>query len=383
MKKILYIANPESIHDLKWISFFSIQPEEFTCYLLSETEQKISLETKAKLKKLNIHLLPQIDSFSIKRPLRTWYSIVQLRRHVNTIKPDFIHVLFASPFALWINYISSSSIITLRGSDILKVIPSLLEQKGLKKYYFHWLYRKFEQAFRKAEFVTCTSKTQLVKVQELFPYTTVHLIRTGIDIDRINSVSKGDLPLDLPDDKKIVLSPRYFSPIYNIELQLKAIALMDRDFLSSLYFIFIRGNNFDQDYNIHITKELEKLKEIKGLNYQIVDQLDQENLWKLFLHSDLCVMTPLSDGTPNTALEAMATRTPLIVPPLAYDEQLFSETCVHLEHYDANELARCITYCLTNYDPKLLDLAWQAVNTHGNRNHEMLKLERLIQQLKN
>lgn len=379
MKKILYIANPESIHDIKWISYFSLRNEEYTCYLLSEKEQDISTETREKLIELNIHILPPIDGFSIRNPFKTLKSIVQLKKHVKTFRPDLLHVLFATPFALWINFVNVKSIVTFRGSDILKVIPSLLEQKGMKKFYFQWLFGRFKSVFRKVEFVTCTSRSQEKKIRELFPETKVHLIRTGIDVERIQNLKDRNTPFHIPENKKVVLSPRYFSPIYHIELQLNAIAFFEKSELSSLFFVFIRGRNFDPSYSKRLGSRLNELRDLKGLDFIILDYLDQESLWILNHRANLCIMTPLSDGTPNTALEAMATRTPLILPPLPYDEELFSKSCIFLKNYDVTELVEVIRLCINSYDPEMLDRAWQNVNSFGNRDKEMEKLRDLIQ----
>lgn len=377
MKKVLYIANPNSIHDIKWISFFSTQPNQYKCYLLFEKNELISNKTITNLEELGIQVLPQIDPFSIRTPLKTIKSILILKNLEKTIQPDIIHVLFATPYALWINYISTKSAITLRGSDILKVIPSLLEQKGLKKYYFKWLYRKFEKSFKKSEFITCTSRSQEIKAKLLFPRINSHIIRTGIDIERITEAKSNILSIILPDNKKIILSPRYFSPIYNIELQLEAIELMDEKVLSSLFFVFIRGNNFDQTYYFILNEKLKYLERTKQLKYLILDQLDQEDLWALHHRADLCIMTPFSDGTPNSALEAMATKTPLIIPPLNYDSEIFDGTCLKLNHYNPKELELAIIRCLFSYDSNFIEAAWQSVKNYGNRTIEMKKLEKL------
>ena len=42
--KILYIADGNSLHDLKWISYFSAQQNKFNCYLLCESISEISNE---------------------------------------------------------------------------------------------------------------------------------------------------------------------------------------------------------------------------------------------------------------------------------------------------------------------------------------------------
>lgn len=44
-KKILYIANVNSIHDVKWMSYFSAQTEHYQCFLLVDSLNPVSQET--------------------------------------------------------------------------------------------------------------------------------------------------------------------------------------------------------------------------------------------------------------------------------------------------------------------------------------------------
>ena len=131
-KTILYIANGNSIHDVKWMTYFSEQTEKYSCYLLCDTLCELSAQTKTTLEKSAIQLVQQIDPISITRPLKTWRAIRQYKKLVNDLQPDLIHILFAAPNALWLNFSKTPSIITMRGSDILRVIPDLLKQAGLK-----------------------------------------------------------------------------------------------------------------------------------------------------------------------------------------------------------------------------------------------------------
>ena len=45
-KTILYIANGNSIHDVKWMTYFSEQTEKYSCYLLCDTLCELSAQTK-------------------------------------------------------------------------------------------------------------------------------------------------------------------------------------------------------------------------------------------------------------------------------------------------------------------------------------------------
>jgi glycosyltransferase involved in cell wall biosynthesis len=376
-QKILYIANGNSIHDVKWISFFSNQAETFSCYLLCDALCVLSEQTKKELAQKNIEILPQIPPFSITSPLRTYKAIRQFRRMIKEIKPDLVHVLFATPNALWLNFTKIPSIITMRGSDILIVIPDLLRQSGVKSLYFKFLFSMFDKAFRKSKSVTGTSWTQIQEAKSLFNGVKLELIRTGVDVSKISEINQPELIPDILKDKLFVFSPRFMSPIYNIELQIDAISRLGNELLSRYIFVFIRGKQFDQDYYEKQKQKLELLKKEINLNYLVFDYLDQSTMWMFLKKASLCMMTPISDGTPNSALEAMSAKCPLIVSNLNYDKDLFEGTCIKLNTSESTELAETIELALENYANDFIEKGYVQVSALGNRELEMKKLENL------
>ena len=372
--KILYIANGNSIHDLKWISYFSEQVEKYSCYLLCDILCEISEETKIAIENSSIQLVNQINPISIKSPVKTWRAIRQYKRLVKDIEPDLIHVLFATPNALWLNFSLTPSIITMRGSDILLVIPSLLNQVGIKSSYFTFLFRQFKKAFLKANLVTGTSFPQIEKATELFNGANLTLVRTGVEVEKINLINQNELIPDFLREKEFVFSPRFMAPIYNIGFQLDAISKLDRNIIERFTFVFIRGKQFDEEYYQVQLKRLIQLKEDINLSYHVIDYLDQQSRWMFLKKASLCLMTPISDGTPNSALEAMAAKCPLVISNLNYDKDLFENTCVKLKSFDIEELVEVIEASLTHYDLSLLERAYQQVLAQGNRTVEMEKM---------
>lgn len=378
-KKILYLANGNSIHDIKWISFFADQKEKYSCFLLCDTLCILSDQTKAELSERNIQVLPQIAPFSITSPLKTRNAIKQFKKMVSELQPDLLHVLFAAPNALWLNFVKKPYIITMRGSDILIVIPDLLMQKGIKKMYFGILFRMFKKSFLNAKVVTGTSWMQLEKAENFFKGSKLQLIRTGVDVLAISEIDQEVLIPKSLKDKEFVFSPRFMSPIYNIEFQLEAILLLKPSILKRYVFVFIRGKQFDTEYYQRQLKRLNQLKKDINLRFEIFDYLDQASMWMLLKKASLCLMTPISDGTPNSALEAMAAKCPLIIPNLDYDADLFEGTCLKLKTFDSTELQNLIQFALDEYPHSLLEKGYEKVNHSGNRNIEMKKLEEFYQ----
>jgi glycosyltransferase involved in cell wall biosynthesis len=265
----------------------------------------------------------------------------------------------------------------------LRVIPDLLKQIGLKKIYYGFLFRQFKKAFLNARILTGTSFPQIEKATELFNGANITLVRTGVDVEKIDQLDRNELIPDSLKDKKFIFSPRFMSPIYNIEFQLDAISNLDHELIDNYIFVFIRGKQFVQEYYQVQLKRLQQLKAEIKLNYLVIDYLDQPSMWMMLKKASLCIMTPISDGTPNSALEAMAAKCPLIISNLNYDKDLFENTCIKLNSFEVAELKEMIENSLTNYNPELLSNAFNRVSELGNRSIEMKKLEELYQSINN
>jgi hypothetical protein len=98
-KKILYIADGNSFHDIKWIKYFSKQTEKYKCYILTDSSSLISESSKLILKQHQIEILGPINPISISKPLKTIQSIIKFKLLIKEINPNIIHVLFATPNA--------------------------------------------------------------------------------------------------------------------------------------------------------------------------------------------------------------------------------------------------------------------------------------------
>ena len=206
-----------------------------------------------------------------------------------------------------------------------------------------------------------------------------YLGRSRIGVEKIDQLDNRELIPDSLREKKFVFSPRFMAPIYNIEFQLAAISKLEKQFIERFTFVFIRGKQFDQEYYQLQLKSLQRLKAEIKLNYLVIDYLDQPSMWMMLKKASICIMTPISDGTPNSALEAMAAKCPLIISNLNYDIDLFHNTCIKLNSFEVTELKNKIETALLSYDQDLLNNAFRQVFIHGNRKIEMAKLEQIYQ----
>jgi glycosyltransferase involved in cell wall biosynthesis len=380
---ILYIANPHSVHDIKWMEFFS-NKLGYKVYIVAEKrEVKGDMEVlKQSLANKNITLVGTLNSFSLSHLYDFFKSTRDLKRFIKQYEIDIVHILFATPYALWSSFGRKPYVITTRGSDALIVLPDLLHQQGLKAIYFKGLFYMFKKAFLEAAAVTSTSARQLQKLEEMFgPIKNGRIIKTGVDVQDIAATNNfSDLPLELTG-RKFVFSPRYIKPVYNTLLQAEGISLLKDSLLEEYTFVFLKGNNSSSDYCNKLIEKLEAIKKSRPLHYIILNELTQLQIRQYYKRAALTIMTPISDGTPNTALEAMAAECPLIIPMLDYDKDVFEGSCMILNNFDPAELAKKIEIALTSYPKKLTEIAFDKVLKYGNRPTEMARLNDVYKSL--
>ena len=371
---ILYICTPNSIHDQKWMSYFA-EKKEYSVFVVGEFRYSAYLAQE--LANKNMELLPSISPFSIAHPLKNYQSIQQLKGYIRKYKIDLVHVLFATPYALWTNYIKTPYFITTRGSDVLVVLPELKRATIYKRIYFNWLYNQFKKAFKKAQKVTSTSELQQSKIKEMFQ-VKADVIRTGVEVEQIRQLdAEAHLPVQL-QKKELVFSPRFMSDIYNISYQIDAIELLSSELLKKYTFLFIKGKSYNQTYFEIQLDRLNQIKSKSGLDFIVLDYLTQKELWATFKNAKLTIMTPKSDGTPNSALEAMAARSPLIVSDLPYDKSLFVNTCEKIALDNPKVFTEKMEEMLRNPpSQEELNKTFETVKTHGSRPLEMEKLASL------
>lgn len=380
MTRILYIGSPTSIHDLKWSGYFSARPD-FEVFIIGHEEEVHRMETAdhQRLQELNITLETPIRSYSLWRWWDNRHSADVIRRVVRQREIDVFHVLFATPFAIWTRYVDIPSIITCRGSDVQVVLPELLTRKGIARIHGRWVFQQFSKAFAQADAITCTSSGQLDRARQLFgEHINADIIRTGVDV---NTIAETDAELPLPEHfagRLVIFLPRYIRPIYRTDLQLEAMALLPEPLKEKVAVLMVKGKGKETDYQ----RSMVTMAATIGVPFHVVDSFTQPEMWTAYNRSALTIMTPRTDGTPNSALEAMAARCPLILGSFAYDMDLFSERfCLRMKTDSPSELAVLITEALNGYPEGMTDGAFKNVRERGNRPVEMERLRELYGRL--
>lgn len=369
---ILYLGNIDAIHDFKWASFFSVQ-QGYKVYFLDVGGNDIA--DNDYLNKIyneaGIHFLKPVKIPSFKRLDKWWGNYSQIKGYIKQYQIDVVHSLSVTTTSLFLLRLKTPYIITTRGSDILVELTNMKArgEKGSKMDAF--MFRRFKKLFAKAKAVTGTSIPQTIRTKEIMG-RDAQLVRTGLDFGLIENIDCSQhLPAELKG-KKYIFSPRLIRPIYNIELQVEAIKLLDKSILEEYAFVFIQFKERGPEYVKMIKDGLDSTPHLK---YHVYNNIPQEEMFCLFKNAQLAVMTPKSDGTPNSALEAMALKCPLIVGDLDYDSDLFDDMCIRLTKNDPQELADKITQALKVYSDGMLKRAYQNVKERGNRDVEMRRIQ--------
>ena len=159
-----------------------------------------------------------------------------------------------------------------------------------------------------------------------------------------------------------------------MDYQIEAIKLLPASFLSTYSFLFVKKKG---DESMFYKKFINSLNSINGLKYDICEGIKQNEMWSTLKASTLTYMVPLSDGTPNTALECMASKVPFIMGDLAYEKHLFEKVCLIADLKNPENLSYQIQKGAVDYPREYLELGFDKVKKFGNRDIEMSKLEKL------
>ena len=334
---ILYLADPRSPHDLKDISYFSKQGlaqsylicrKSHWAELRPETLQ--SLESQHSFK-----FLGHIDDYSVARPGKTHATAKWIQQLIRTYHIDLFHIFFAEPNALWASFRKRFKIpivVTTRGSDALIGIPHAANRKSQ---FGRIVFKRYQQALRQTDQIISNSQSQIDQlntcVNGLKP---ILLIRDGIHVQKMNGqVYSFPSP---PPKVPYILFPRNMAPIYNHELALDAISKLPATILETYQFVFLKS---DAPYLSYVKKIRQKMDQIGQARFLFYPSLKQEELFALYQQASLVIMTLTSDGSSVAAMEAMYFKTPLVLPPLPYDQDLFGEV-PSFSTWEASELAQ-------------------------------------------
>lgn len=340
--RVLLIADPNSIHDIKKVAnlvqmgaFFHVVPVEYP--------GKIFPSSWPGLDEDHVVLHPPRARFSVVRFWRTLESAFYFRRLIRQHDLRSFLVLFVEPSALWAilgRWWKVKTLLFAYGTDVLITIPKHFQRRDPLNLFVQWLYRK---AFASADYILATSEQQLLSIRRILRgrYKGGHLVRTGVDVDYLEtlqlSARRGEI-----EDRPYLLFPRKMEPLYNHEFCLAGIARLPEHLRKTHRFIFLGSDTAQRDYYDHFLKLMAEVP----ADIVVLESQEPSAMASLYARSAGVVMTPRSDGSPVSAMEAMFFKKPLILGPLGYDQDLFAKPVTVLSSWNPEELASALRAAL-------------------------------------
>jgi glycosyltransferase involved in cell wall biosynthesis len=342
--RVLYLIDPNSIHDQKWIRNF-VQNGKNDCYFICRLHHFSERNIKSFEKEFNIKCAGTIDYFSYTKIFGSTRQILKIKKIIRKHKIQLFHIQFAEPNALWTlfrYFLAIPIIITCRGTDVLKTIPDHFSKKDSFNKLISWSYKK---AFQRADWVTVTSLSQMNSVKGFSGRRDkISIIRTGVELERLYLDTSSFFPNEVK--KSFILFPRFIKRIYNHEFAIEAIKALPLEIKNKFLMVFVGKDEGDINYQKQLIRLLDEDEQI---DYLILPKQQQEGIWELYKRAEVIIMTPKSDGSPVSGMEAIALGKKLIVGPLSYDEDIFNyNTCTKLKKWDSNELATQIVKALVS-----------------------------------
>ena len=366
---VLFIADPNSIHDRRWINAI-VKNRTLKAFVLWRSSHRLTSGNEDFAFNGQVIFLTSIEDPSVIRPWRNVFELLKIREIIKTHKIDILHVLYAEPNALWLywkRFLKVTSVVTTRGTDILQTIPRFFAGRSILD---RIVASRYRISLNHADHIFCTSSRQIESLRSLSILSRANVVRTGIDFGHRSDVESCHVVKGLR--RRFILMPRSMKPIYNHEFTLDAIALLPEWVRREFSFVFVNADTSCQAYFRAVHEKAHSI----SADIHFLPSLSHECLVATCRASALIIMNPLSDGSPVTAMEAMACRTPLILPPLRYDEELFASVWF-FEKWTPKSLSDTIERVLTLDSDTLtfrLEASFLNVMEKANTDAEMQKV---------
>jgi len=325
-----------------------------------------------KIKDVNIHYI----NIKLKHlPLAPISSlpleIGRIKKIIKEIGPDIVNGQYLTNYGL---YAACSAfhplVLTAWGSDVLIAPKQSLLIRLLTKY-----------SLKKANLIICRSPTIKDEVIKLGANPgKIKLSFPGVNTREFNPAQRSEeLRQKLGiSDSPAVISTRGLSPIYNVETLIKAVPLVLKEVPPAKF--VIAGEGKQRNY-------LESLAQRLGVSDSVkfVGLIPHNEIPQYVASSDVYVSTSLSDGVPNSLLEAMASGLAPVLTDIAANQLWIKDEengfLVGLKDYEM--LASRITHLLkdNNTRSKFGEMNRRLAREKAEHKIQMEALEKMYQDL--
>ncbi|GAB4407448.1 MAG: glycosyltransferase [Anaerolineae bacterium] len=372
--RLCYLADPRNTHTRRWLDYFVRRGHEV--HLLTVHPHFSPL---AGVKAHRILSLPPFLK-TMQRGhgwLALLFSSWRINSFIRAINPDVLHAHFAKYYG-WLAALSGFHpwVLTVWGGDILA-------DQGAFQLVGKWL---TPFSVSKADLVTAVSQHLLgVARQYMKPTTEGYVTTIGADLANFNPTVdatpwREQLGLGL---QPVILSPRSFTPLYNIHTIVAAIPYVLAQMPQAL-FVFKENTSAGwETYRDQIRQSVSDLKVEQAVRY--AGEVPYQEMAAFYRLADVVVSIPLSDGLPVSVLEAMACGVPVVLSRLPHLEKLFVEgqNALTVSAQEPQQLAEAIIRLLNDQTlrQKITANNLELVKTVGDFQAEMQKMEKLYERV--
>jgi L-malate glycosyltransferase len=285
--RIAFIGNLTNVHMRRWAGHFAgLGHDVHVITTIQATQEQAS--------GLTVHFLgaPR-TSIPLASTLLVAASLprqaVRLRRLLQAIGPDVVHVHYLNEAAVWAVIAGAKPlVVTAWGSDIVVSTERSWARRRAVEYVLHMRERLLQLGT---------------------PASRAEIIFFGTDVKKYSPAARSDeiRAKFAPNGESLIISTRSLEPIYDIPTLLRSIPLLLRKHPRTVVLIGGTGS---------LAESLHALARDLGVEQAVrfIGRQDQSALPGLYASADVYVSTALSDGgiAASTA-EAMACETPVVI----------------------------------------------------------------------
>jgi len=366
MMRICYIADAGSVHTQKWVNYFAQRGYEV--HLISSRGNSSEFEPG-----VGLHLLTTIAPrlWSVSKYLNGLLWPVQARRLIRKIKPDIVDAHYITVNG----YLGIASgfhplILTAWGSDVL------LDPKQ------NWLWKILTKyALNKTEVVICDSQVVHKELLKLgVSPGKIKMIYNGVDTQQFSRQQANEglkRKLGILEAPSIIYI-RSLKPVYNVEMLIRAIPLVLRQFPEARF--IIGGDGEQKEYLQDLAKSL-------GISdsTRFIGWIPHNELPEYLASADVYVSTSLSDSTSLSLQEAMACELAPVVTDLPANREWITdgESGFIVPINDIQALADRITYLLNSNEVResFGKRGRAVIKERAEYEREMEKMEKIYQEV--
>lgn len=265
----------------------------------------------------------------------TLWRIIQLRRCLNSIRPDLVIANWVTTYGLYASICRwRPFVLFVYGSDVL-VDP------------YRSLLHLFvtQMVLRSADLILVDSKVQKEAVLLLGASRDKIISFPWVNLNDLRDVSADSgLRKRLGwEGKTVIISARAHEPHYSVATLIRAIPSIVSQFPNARFLIF--GNGTQTATLVKLVRELDVETYV-----HFAGMVPRPNLLRYMKNCDIYVSTSLTDGCSSTLLEAMYFELPVIVTPIPGNTEWVSDSVngLFFDREDPSALARAVLHLLKN-----------------------------------